>query len=86
MSDQFWPLKIAVFEYIINSYMDSPDPTFMGKPTVDDQADEEEMAENAVDESDTGLLLQLINYLIKDYDAYINKEFSPAKLQMPNGK
>lgn len=32
MSKDFWPLKIALFEYIINAYMESADPKFMAKP------------------------------------------------------
>lgn len=32
MSKDFWPLKIAVLNYITNAYMDSSDPTFMKKP------------------------------------------------------
>jgi hypothetical protein len=28
-SHDFWPLKIAMFEYIINCYMNSNDPKFM---------------------------------------------------------
>lgn len=32
----FWPLKIALFEYIINAYMYSNDPNFMRKPTEEE--------------------------------------------------
>ena len=32
MCGDVWPLKIAVFDYIINAYMDSNDPDFMKAP------------------------------------------------------
>ena len=62
MSKDFWPLKIALFEYIIHAYMDNSDPTFMAKPS-EEEAEEEEAAENAIDESDVGILLRLIEIL-----------------------
>jgi hypothetical protein len=34
MSQDFWPLKIAIFDYISNCYMDSNDPEFMKKPDI----------------------------------------------------
>jgi hypothetical protein len=40
MSDDFWPLKIAVFNYIIHSYLDSSDPDFMKAPEEEDADDE----------------------------------------------
>lgn len=36
MSKDLWPLKIALFEYVINSYMDSHDPNFMMKPSAEE--------------------------------------------------
>lgn len=36
MSKELWPLKIALFEYIIATYMDSSDPNFMKKPSIED--------------------------------------------------
>jgi hypothetical protein len=36
MSKELWPLKIALFEYIIATYMDSSDPNFMKKPSNED--------------------------------------------------
>ena len=63
MSGDFWPLKIAVFEYIIESYFDSADPSFMAKPPEDDEQDDAEKPEG-VDESDVGILLMLIQILI----------------------
>jgi len=46
MSKDLWPLKIEIFNYLINAYMDANDPNFMKKPEVDDQAEEEEVIEN----------------------------------------
>jgi hypothetical protein len=63
MCKDLWPLKIALFEYTINAYMDSHDPHFMMKPSAEEQAAEEEVAENAVDDSDVGILLRLIKIL-----------------------
>lgn len=37
MSKDFWPLKIALFEYIINAYMESADPRFMAKPAEEEE-------------------------------------------------
>lgn len=37
LSRDLWPLKIAIFEYIIATYMDSSDPKFMKKPEPGDQ-------------------------------------------------
>jgi hypothetical protein len=32
MAKELWPLKISIFDYIINAYMDSHDPEFMARP------------------------------------------------------
>jgi hypothetical protein len=40
MCADLWPLKIALFDYIINIYMKSGDPNFMKKPSVADEADD----------------------------------------------
>jgi hypothetical protein len=80
MSEDMWPLKIALFDYIINIYMESSDPSFMAKPTAEDEADEEEAAENAVDDSDVGVLLRIIEILNKDYEDYINNHVRGTKL------
>lgn len=86
LSKDLWPLKIALFEYIINSYMDSHDPSFMKKPSAEEQAEEEEVADDAVDDSDVGILLRLIEILNADYEDYLNGEVRNTKLKMPNGK
>lgn len=84
MAKDFWPLKIALFEYIIHAYMDNSDPTFMAKPSEDD-GEEDEVAENAVDESDVSILLKLIEILNQDLEDYLNGEISNTKIKMPNG-
>ena len=38
----FWPLKIALFDYIINAYFQSNDPQFMRKPTEEEQNEEDD--------------------------------------------
>jgi hypothetical protein len=86
MSEDFWPLKIAVFNYIINCYMECSDPSFMAKPAEDNQAEEEEVSENVVDDSDVGVLLRLIEILNKDFEDYLENNVRQTKLQMPNGK
>lgn len=75
-SHDFWPLKIAMFEYIINCYMNSNDPKFMQQPQEEENAEEDEPVENAVDESDIGLLLQLIEVINHDFEAYLAEQFS----------
>jgi hypothetical protein len=75
MSGDFWPLKIALFEYITNAYMDSADPKFMARPVEDGQEqEEEEVAENAIDDSDVGILLRLIAILNTDLEDYLAGE------------
>lgn len=69
MSNDFWPLKIAVFDYIIHAYLDSSDPDFMKAPEEEDADDEPN--ENQVDETDIGVLLSLISIMIADYEAYL---------------
>ena len=85
MSGDFWPLKIAVFEYIIASYFDSSDPSFMAKPPEEDEQDDTEKQEG-VDESDVGILLMLIQILISDYDNYLKGDIKQTTLQYPNGR
>ena len=75
-SHDFWPLKIAMFEYIINCYMNSNDPKSMQQPQEEENAEEDEPVENAVDESDIGLLLQLIEVINHDFEAYLAEQFS----------
>ena len=29
MTEDFWPLKISIFDYLSNTYFDSDDPNFM---------------------------------------------------------
>lgn len=86
MSRDFWPLKIALFEYIIHAYMESADPKFMAKPQEEEQPEEEEAPENSEDNSDVGILLKLIKVLNDDYENYLAGEVRNTKLQMPNGK
>lgn len=80
MCEDMWPLKIALFDYIINIYMESSDPSFMAKPSAEDEADEEEVAENAVDDSDVGVLLRIIEILNKDYEDYLSNNVKGTKL------
>ena len=43
MSGDFWPLKIAIINYVQHCYIDSEDPTFMQQPgTGADEADSDD--------------------------------------------
>ena len=86
MADDFWPLKVAVFEYIIQSYFDSSDPTFMAKPIDDEPEVEEDADQNQDDDSDVGVLLKLIEICISDYSNYLEDRVKKTMLEMPNGK
>lgn len=66
--------------------MDSNDPNFMKKPSAEEQAEEEEVVEGAVDDSDVGILLRLIEILNADYEDFLNGEVRQTHLKMPNGK
>lgn len=86
LAGDLWPLKIAIFDYIINAYMDSHDPEFMKKPEADDGGDEDEGDSNKVDDSDVGVLLSLIFIVNQDYEDYLNDKVRQTKLQYPSGK
>ena len=82
MCGSLWPLKIAVFDYIINAYMDSNDPNFM-KPPDTNSKEEEEKGENQ--ESDFTILLIIIEILIKDFEDYLEDKYPKTRLKYPNG-
>lgn len=85
MAKDLWPLKIAVFDYIINAYMDSNDPRFMKKP--EEEVGEDENPEGDKD-SDFAVLLIIIEILIDDFDQYLGldgKHVKKTKLRYPNG-
>jgi len=69
MSRDFWPLKIAVLDYITNAYMDSLDPDFMKKPGTEQE--EEEPTEEQLAASDVNVLLKLIEILNKDIEDHL---------------
>jgi hypothetical protein len=73
-------LKVALFEYIINAYMESADPKFMAKPEEEEEEEKEDIAENAVDDSDVGVLLRLIEILNTDLEDYLFGEIRTTKL------
>lgn len=86
MAGDLWPLKIAVFDYIINAYMDSNDPKFMRKP--EEEAGEDDNAEGDKD-SDFTVLLLIIEILISDFEQYLGEKegcfVRKTKLKYPNG-
>lgn len=86
LAGDLWPLKIAIFDYIINAYLDSHDPEFMKKPNAEDQAEEDEVAEKQQDDSDVGILLRLIQIVNADYEDYLADKVMGTKLKMPSGK
>ena len=85
MSRDFWPLKIAVFEYITNAYMDSNDPSFMGKPDAGTD-DAEELSEEQLAATDVNVLLKCIEILNKDIEDLIEGRVRKTKLQYCNGR
>ena len=47
MSQDYWPLKIALFQFIIQAYMESGDPNFMRRPTDEEKAEQEDEAQES---------------------------------------
>ena len=80
MSRDFWPLKIAVFDYITNAYMDSNDPSFMGKPDDNGTDDAEELSEEQLAATDVNVLLKCIEILNKDMEDHIEGRVRRTKL------
>jgi hypothetical protein len=78
MAEDFWPLKIAIYNYISHCYIDSQDPNFMKQPGTggaeveDDDGGEEGSAGQAADETDIAILLKLVENLNTDFETYIN--------------
>jgi hypothetical protein len=68
MAEDFWPLKIAIYNYISHCYIDSQDPSFMQHPgsggADEKDSDGEEGGDNrASDETDVSILLKLVENL-----------------------
>jgi hypothetical protein len=78
MTEDFWPLKIAIFNYIIHCYIDSSDLTFMQQPgtggadELDSDGGEDGGTEPAQDETDISILLKLVENLNTDFESYIS--------------
>ena len=60
--------------------MESADPKFMAKPEEEEEEEKEDIAENAVDDSDEGVLLRLIEILNTDLEDYLFGEIRTTKL------
>lgn len=86
MSRDFWPLKIAVFSYITNAYMDSNDPNFMKKPEAPEMEDAEELSEEQLAATDVNVLLRCIEILNKDIEDLLAGRVRKSKLQYCNGR
>lgn len=86
MSRDFWPLKIAVFNYITNAYMDSNDPTFMRKPENTGNEETEELTEEQLAATDVNVLLKCIEILNKDIEDHLAGKIRKTKLQYCNGR
>ena len=46
----FWPLKLALLEYVVHCFMDSADPGFLSRSVDDEESAEQENG----DEEDQG--------------------------------
>jgi len=80
MSRDFWPLKIAVFNYITNAYMDSNDPNFMRKPDNPETEEAEELTEEQLAATDVNVLLKCIEILNKDIEDHLAGKVRKTKL------
>lgn len=91
MAEDFWPLKIAIYNYISHVFIDSSDPNFMKQPGTGGGGDEEgdsggeEGSAQASDETDISILLKLVENLNTDFESYINGELKCTRLEMPDG-
>ena len=83
---ELWPLKISIFDYIINAYMDSNDPKFLSKPDPAEAKEEEDEEGGNNDDTVVGILLVLIEVLISDFDMFLADLIPNTKIKMPNGK
>lgn len=92
MAEDFWPLKIAIYNYISHCYIDSQDPNFMKQPGTggadenDSEGEGEGGAGQASDETDISILLKLVENLNSDFESYIAGTMKRTKLEMPNGE
>ena len=63
MADQFWPLKIAVMNYINQCYLDCGDKKFLAKPTEEENEGDEAPKKEHDEETDIEVLLNLVENL-----------------------
>ena len=85
MCEQFFPLKKAILNYIIECCLDSNDPSFLKKP-VKDEDDLPALDKDDAEESDIAVLLQFVENINKDFETYLENKIDDHKIIFPNGK
>ena len=80
MSEQFFPLKKAILNYITHCCLDSNDPSFLKKPNKEED-EPPSLNRDETEESDIAILLQFVENIDKDFESYLNDEVVDQRLQ-----
>ena len=86
MAENFWPVKLAVLNYTVESIMDTSDPNFLCVKKSHDDSHEAANEEGEEVETDLQTLLKIVESLNSDFEMFLRDEIYEYELHLPTGK